>query len=167
MKDFIPLRNMEVIPVFDKTPHSFANVLELLLPCDCYEKDTFKNTNYLNYLKERDAKIYFSVRELLDIQMEAQQNGEYELSDRVINNAVKILDLIIKENIELPHLASNSMKQIGFTWDTPNHRIYITVDDAGKIIFTSVELNSPYNYLSFQGYTDNINKVMTMVKDEL
>ncbi|MDR0398639.1 MAG: hypothetical protein LBH33_02410 [Endomicrobium sp.] len=163
MKDFIPFGNTEVIPVFDKTPHSFANVLELLLPCDCYEKDN----NTLNYLKERNTKIYLSVRELLDIQMEAQRNGEYELSDRVINNAVKILDLIIKENIELPHLASNSMKQIGFTWDTPKHRIYITVDDAGKIIFTSVDLSSPYNYLSFQGYTDNINKVITMVKDEL
>jgi hypothetical protein len=164
MKDFIPFGNMELIPAFDKTPHSFANVLELL-PFDSYEKDTFKNT--LNYLKERNTKIYLYVRELLDIQMESQQNGEYELSDRVINNAVKILDLIIKENIDVPHLASNSMKQIGFTWDTPKHRIYITVDDAGKITFTSVELNSPYSYLSFQGYTDNINKVITMVKDEL
>ncbi|MDR3306351.1 MAG: hypothetical protein LBS61_01545 [Endomicrobium sp.] len=107
----IPLAiNTEVIPVFDKTPNSFANVLELL-PWDCYEKDIFNDT-----LKERNAEIYLQVRKLLDnIQMEAQQNGEYELSDRTINNAVKILDLIIKEDLELPHLASNSMKQIGFT----------------------------------------------------
>ncbi|MDR1942795.1 MAG: hypothetical protein LBQ04_01550 [Endomicrobium sp.] len=79
--------------------------------------------------------------------MEAQRNGEYELSDRVINNAVKILGLIIKENIELPHLASNSMKQIGFIWDPPKYRIYITVDDAVKIIFTSVDLSSPYKII--------------------
>ncbi|MDR1942796.1 MAG: hypothetical protein LBQ04_01555 [Endomicrobium sp.] len=59
MKDFIPFGNMEVIPIFDKTPHSFANVFELLLPCDCYEKDIFNNT--LNYLKERNTKIYLSV----------------------------------------------------------------------------------------------------------
>jgi hypothetical protein len=54
-------------------------VLELL-PYDCYEKDIFKDT--LNYLKS--AEIYLQVRELLDIQMEAQQNGEYELSNRTI-----------------------------------------------------------------------------------
>ncbi|MDR1196589.1 MAG: hypothetical protein LBL00_08980 [Endomicrobium sp.] len=164
MKNFIPSASIKEIPVFDKTPNSFVNVLDLL-PCDFCGDESFNDT--LSYLRKRNTSIYLQVRELLDIQMEAQQNLEYELSDKVINNAVKILDLIIKENIELPHLASNPMKQIGFTWDTSCRRIYVTVDETEKIIFTSVELNAPYNYLSSQGYIYNVNEIITRVKNDL
>jgi hypothetical protein len=134
---------------------------------DLHSNKLFKKiiySNTLDYSKDKKREAYL---QLLDIQTEAKQAGEYELSDSVINNAAKILELVIKENIEIPHFSSNPAQQIGFTWNTETRIIFLTVDEIGKLILTIMDLASQNNYLSSQCYMEDINDIITRVKNAL
>ncbi|MCA6071741.1 MAG: hypothetical protein LE168_05180 [Endomicrobium sp.] len=154
------IKNISML--FIKTPAAFNNILDDI---GDYTNINFQNTFALSRYKA--IKMGMLIQELLDIQEEARQYVEYELADNVINNATEILKRIVEENIEIPHFSSNPMKQIGFTWHTEKYIVFLTIDASGTLNFTRMELEAPNKGLSFQGDMNDINYILSGVKDAM
>ncbi|MCA6069901.1 MAG: hypothetical protein LE180_02110 [Endomicrobium sp.] len=154
------IKNISML--FIKTPVAFNNILDDI---GDWTDINFQNTFALSRYKA--IKMGMLIQELLDIQKEARQYGEYELTDNVINNATEILKCIVEENIEIPHFSSNPMKQIGFTWHPDKYIVFLTIDASGTLNFTRMELEAPNKCSSFRGNMDDISYILSGVKDAM
>jgi hypothetical protein len=105
------------------------------------------------------------IDDLREIQKECEQSGEYLISDKTIDNAVIVLSEIIDSGIKIPHFDSNAAKQIGFTWDTLTHKIYLTVDENGTVLFGKVNNENLNEYLYRQCDMSDIRGIVFEIKE--
>jgi hypothetical protein len=104
--------------------------------------------------------------DLKEIQKECEQDGQYLLSDKTIDNAIIVLNRVVDCKIKIPHFDSNAAKQIGFTWDTPAHKIYLTVDENGTLSFGKVNNNNLNKYSYKQCDMSDIDEIISEIKEE-
>ena len=157
------IKNISML--FIKTPAAFDNVLDDIGVDDVGDSININFQNTFALLRDKAIKMGMLIQELLDIQEEVRQYGEYELTDNVINNAAEILERIVEENIEIPHFSSNPMKQIGFTWHTEKYIVFLTINVSGTLNFTRMELEAPNKGLSLQGDMNDISYILSGVKN--
>lgn len=100
------------------------------------ENDSF---NTIDTLQQDKNFIKF---ELTEIKEDFSLENGFELADGTINNAKLFLDNIVEEHIMVPHIAANAMGQVGLTWDSLTHRIYLTIDENGELRLTLVNRNN-------------------------
>nr|QGT50633.1 hypothetical protein Elusimicrob1349_1030 [uncultured Elusimicrobia bacterium] len=80
--------------------------------------------------------------ELTEVKKDFSLENGFELANGTINNAKVFLDNIVNEHIMVPHIAANAMGQVGLTWDSLTHRIYLTIDENGELCLTLVNRNN-------------------------
>jgi hypothetical protein len=149
-----------------------AKVQDLAKVSGFSEKD-FINKIVKDYLdkdivpESKDILKQSLIDDLKEIQKECAKDGQYSISDKVIDNASIVLGFIIDNDIKIPHFDSNAAKQIGFTWDSNTHKIYLTVDENGILSFGKVN-NDNLNKFSFkQCDTSDIDEIVSEIKEAL
>lgn len=152
------------IPVFSNFKNS-----------NCFFKDSFINgslwcSTFEEKLEQKFPYDFYILRqELVDIQIEAKQTGDYNISNNVLSYAEKILKLLFQNNIEInvSDISANKMNEISFEWNTDNSSIYISVDEFGKINFITMSLNYPYEKFAYQTDINNTDALVERIKHAL
>jgi hypothetical protein len=135
-----------------------------------FSQEDFVNKIVKDYLDkgtpQSDTALKQSlIDDLKAIQKECEQDGQYLLSDKTIDNAVIVLSAIVDSKIRIPHFDSNAAKQIGFTWDTLTDRIYLTVDENGTLLFGKVNNDKLNKYSYKQCDMSDINEIISEIKE--
>ena len=83
------------------------------------------------------------------------------------NNAFYILSKMDDLGLEIPHIAANGQGEIGLTWDSPKHRIYLAVDGLDKLFLSIVNREKIDEYDSLQRTIKETDEILFKIRDVL
>ena len=126
------------------------------------------NENFMERILDERMLLKNSLSlDLKDIQGQCSSVHNYAISDKAISNAKLVLECIIDEYIAIPHIAFNAMRQIGLTWDSRTHRVYLAIDENDKLFLTMVSLIKEDDYDFTQRGINELDEILSNIKKVL
>lgn len=141
---------------FYTTNDSKATTADNLTGLSCFNTvDTIKqNKNFIQF-ELNDANEDFVLEHSRTLPVKAIENAELFLED------------IIDEHVQLPHITANALGQVGLTWDSLTHRMYLAVDESGELFLTLVNRNNLNECDFMQRNIEERNEIIGKIKTVL
>lgn len=114
--------------------------------------------------KQHETSVQF---ELQSIQYHYMLEYGQPFPVQAATNARIFLDNIIYEHLPIPHIAANALGQVGLTWDSDTHRIYLAIDSNGELFLTCVNRKNLNEYNSMQRNIGARDEVVKSIKTVL
>lgn len=115
---------------------------------------------------ERTAKDDLK-NKLRFIQIDFVSEYNRQISSVALNNAFNILSKMDDLGLEIPHIAANGQGEIGLTWDSPKHRLYLAVDGFDKLFLSIVNREKIEEYDCSQRTIEENDEILFKIRDVL
>ena len=94
------------------------------------------------------------------------ENGRQILS-KTLDNAFHVLSKVVDEGLPLPHIAANGNGDVGLTWDSTKHRIYLAIDGFDRLFLSIVNRGKIEDYDYAQRDIGEDNEILSKIRKVL
>lgn len=107
------------------------------------------------------------VNELQTISSDFFNEYNKQILPKALDNAFHILSEINEEGLEIPSIAANGEGEIGLTWDSSKHRIYLAIDGYDRLFLSIVNHKRVEEYDCSQRTIKEENEILSKIRKVL